>query len=113
MISTAETRKLTFASDDWSSLKSDTFNQTYPSVRLYGRHYNFFTRPAAQNNSNVIKLRQHFNPNFHPMQERNESAVDKPKSSSKKVINVISNKAVLVYDKKFYQNSVQRNTSTP
>ena len=90
MISTAGSRKLPFANDNWpsSNSKSDYINQTYTSVKFYGRNQNLFTRLVTQNSSNPIKLRQHFNPKLHPLQHISEPI----KSSSTKIINAISNK---------------------
>lgn len=72
MISIADSRQLTFT--------SDSLNQTYTSVRFYGRNQNTFTRLTSKNNSNVNKLTQRYNPNFHPIQHSSEPS----KSSSTK-----------------------------
>ncbi len=85
MILTVDSRKPT--------ISSDSMNHTYPRVRYYGPYQNLFTRPVSQNYiSKRIKLKQHFNKNFHPLQQTSEPVKDKSKLSSETVANDISNK---------------------
>ncbi len=90
-ISKTNSIKILYANDKFLATKSNYFNHTYPSLKVYGRNQKFFNEPGTQNYSKGMEQTQNYNLKILRLVKISEHASSEPKSSSTK--DIISRKA--------------------
>jgi len=85
-ISKTNSIKILYANDTFLATKSNYFNQTYPTLKVYGRNQNFFNEAETENYSKGFQQTQNYN-----LKNLRLVKISEPKSSLRKEI--ISKKA--------------------